>query len=427
MRRRVVITGIGMITPLGPSVASTWRGLTEGQSGVGRISLFDASSFPTQIAGQVLKMPESDSFGLDWEHRGRNVRFALCAAQQAIDDSGYQQAGCDPDRVGVYLGAGEGRQDFVNFMELIARSWNQQERSLSAATFIREGMHRFNVIREIEQEPGMSSSHMADLFEAHGPNMNCLTACAASSQAIGEAAELIRNDEADIMISGGTHSMLHPLGISGFNLLTALSTNNTTPEEASRPFDRDRDGFVLGEGAGMVILEELERAKARGATIYGELTGYGSAADAFRITDTHPAGRGGIAALRDALRDARLNPTDIQYINAHGTSTDVNDRVETIAIKQVFGDEAYKIPTSSIKSMIGHLIAAGGAVELITCLLAIRDGVIPPTINYSNVDPDCDLDYVPRFARDWTVRNAVSNSFGFGGQAVSLVVSRYSH
>src|SRR5690606_5085295 len=258
---------------------------------------------------------------------------------------------------------------------------------LDIAKFTKVGLETLDPSYELEQEPNMPVGHVAALFNAFGPNLNCLTACAASSQAIGEATEIIRRGDADVMISGGTHSMLHPFGVSGFNLLTALSTSNDVPQKASRPFDRNRDGFVIGEGAGMVILEELERAQKRGAHIYGEITGYGTTADAFRITDTHPAGRGAIACLKMALQDAKLNPEDVQYINAHGTSTDVNDRVETIAIKEVFGQHAYEIPVSSIKSMIGHLIAAAGSVELTTCLLALRDNVIPPTINYETPDP----------------------------------------
>jgi 3-oxoacyl-[acyl-carrier-protein] synthase II len=262
------------------------------------------------------------------------------------------------------------------------------------------------------------------MFNAQGPNLNCLTACAASSQAIGEAAELIRRGDADVMLSGGTHSMIHPFGVTGFNLLTALSTRNDAPTKASRPFDRDRDGFVLGEGAAMVVLEEFEHAKARGAIIHGELLGYGSTADAFRITDTHPEGRGAASCVRMALADAQLNLDDIHYINAHGTSTDVNDKVESLAIKTVFGDQAYRIPVSSTKSMMGHLIAAAGATEMIICLMAIRDNVLPPTINYETPDPACDLDYIPNTPREASCRYALSNSFGFGGQNVALIVGR---
>jgi 3-oxoacyl-[acyl-carrier-protein] synthase II len=272
----------------------------------------------------------------------------------------------------------------------------------------------------------MPAGHLAALFNAQGPNLNCLTACAASSQAIGEATEIIRRGDADVMLSGGSHSMIHPFGVTGFNLLTALSTHNDEPTRASRPFDKNRDGFVLGEGAGMLILEELGHAQDRGAKICGEVVGYGSTADAFRITDTHPEGRGAVSCIRMALRDAGLNTDQIDYINAHGTSTDVNDRVETMAIRQALGTDAYKTPVSSIKSMMGHLIAAAGSVEAITCLLAIRDEVIPPTMNYETPDPECDLDYVPNRARETQVRSALSNSFGFGGQNISLIFSGFN-
>jgi 3-oxoacyl-[acyl-carrier-protein] synthase II len=271
----------------------------------------------------------------------------------------------------------------------------------------------------------MPAGHLAALFDAQGPNLNCLTACAASSQAIGEATEMIRRGDTDAMISGGTHSMIHPFGVTGFNLLTALSTNNECPTKASRPFDRLRDGFVLGEGSAMIVLEELEHAKRRGAQIYGEILGYGSTADAYRITDIHPEGRGAIACMRMAIRDAGLNPTDIHYVNAHGTSTEVNDRVESVACKQVFGEHARQVPVSSTKSMMGHLIAAAGVTELIVCLLAIRDNILPPTINYENPDPDCDLDYVPNEARPARCDVALNNSFGFGGQNISLCVGRF--
>jgi 3-oxoacyl-[acyl-carrier-protein] synthase II len=261
------------------------------------------------------------------------------------------------------------------------------------------------------------------MVNAQGPNSNCLTACAASSQAVGEATEIIRRGEADVMLSGGAHSMIHPFGVTGFNLLTALSERNDEPQRASRPFDLHRDGFVLGEGAAMVVLEEYERAKARGAHIYGEIAGYGTTADAFRITDTHPEGRGAAACIKMALADAQLSGDAIHYINAHGTSTAVNDRVETLAIRAAFGEGADAIPVSSTKSMTGHLIAAAGATELIICLLALRDNVVPPTINYETPDPACDLDYVPNQARQHRCRAALSNSFGFGGQNITLIAT----
>jgi 3-oxoacyl-[acyl-carrier-protein] synthase II len=269
----------------------------------------------------------------------------------------------------------------------------------------------------------MPPGHIASMFNAQGPNANCLTACAASSQAVGEATEIIRRGEADVMLSGGTHSMIHPFGVTGFNLLTALSTNNDDPQGASRPFDRLRDGFVLGEGAAMVVLEELEHAKARGAEIIGEIIGYGSTADAYRVTDIHPEGRGAIGCMNMALADAGLTPDQIDYVNAHGTSTTVNDKVESKACREVFGD--HKVPVSSTKSMMGHLIAAAGATELIVCLMSMRDNVLPPTINYENPDPLCDLDYIPNAAREADCNVALTNSFGFGGQNISVVASQF--
>lgn len=271
----------------------------------------------------------------------------------------------------------------------------------------------------------MSAAHLAAMFQAYGPNVNCLTACAASAQAVGEAVQIIKREEADVMIAGGAHSMIHPFGVTGFNLLTALSTNNENPHGASRPFDKERDGFILGEGAAVVILEELEYAQKRGAKIYAELAGYGATSDAFRITDIHPEGRGAVGCMKMALEDAGLTINDVDYINAHGTSTSVNDRVETLAIKTLFGDRAGRIPVSSTKSVTGHLVAAAGASELIYCLLAIRDGILPPTMNYKTPDPDCDLDYIPNKARKAKCDVVLSNSFGFGGQNVTLAIKRF--
>jgi len=426
MRRRVVVTGIGCVTPLGSEIETIWGRMLSGESGVGYITLFDASNFPTRISAEVRNWDLSD-VGEDpeeWKHQGRHTHFAVGAAKKAVRDAGIEDSEVDPVRFGVYLGSGEGQQDFDRFTQMMVAALDGDK--LDITRFTRKGLEILHPIEELEQEPNMPAGHLASLFNAQGPNVNCLTACAASSQAIGEAVEIIRRGEADVMLSGGTHTMIHPFGVTGFNLLTALSTSNDQPEKASRPFDRLRDGFVLGEGAGMVVLEELERAKARGAKIYGEITGYGSTADAFRITDTHPEGRGAIACIRMALADAGLGLDQIQYINAHGTSTTVNDRVETLAVKQVFGEQAYKIPVSSTKSMLGHLIAAAGATELIYCLLAIRDNVVPPTINYENPDPDCDLDYVPNQARQKRCDHVLSNSFGFGGQNITLVASRFT-
>lgn len=426
MRRRVVITGVGCITPLGNSVKTMWGRLLKGESGVGPTTLFDASNFPTRISAEVRDFDLAD-FGEDpeqWRHRGRHTRFAVGAAKQAVSDAGLSDARLEPTRFGIYLGSGEGQQDFGRFSQMMVAALAGGE--LDVAAYTKKGLEILDPLAELEQEPNMPAGHLAGLFNAQGPNLNCLTACAASSQAVGEAAELIRRGDADVMLSGGAHSMIHPFGVTGFNLLTALSTRNDEPTRASRPFDKNRDGFVLGEGSGMLVLEELEHAKARDARIYGELKGFGATADAFRITDTHPEGRGAVSCLQMALNDAGANLEDVHYINAHGTSTDVNDRVESLAVKKVFGEHAYRTPVSSTKSMMGHLIAAAGATELIICLMAIRDNVLPPTINYETPDPNCDLDYIPNAARETRCDTAVSNSFGFGGQNISLVVSRFA-
>lgn len=426
MKRRVVVTGMGCITPVGNTVADMWNALKECASGVGPITYFDASNFPTKFAAQVKDFRLADYVpnAERYSHCGRNIQFAIGAAVQAVRDSGLDEREIDPTRFGVYLGSGEGQQDFPTFMSMIAQS-KVGERDLDFERFTKLSLERLVGEKEKQQEPNMTAGHLAALFNAQGPNLNCLTACAASSQALGEATELIRRGDADIMLSGGAHSMIHPFGVTGFNLLTALSTRNDDPQRASRPFDRERDGFVLGEGAGMLILEELEHAKRRRAKIYGEIAGYGSTADSYRITDIHPEGRGAAACIKMAMEDARVNADDIDYINAHGTSTAVNDRTETMAIKRALGDIAFKTPVSSTKSMMGHLIAAAGAVEAMTCLLAISDDVLPPTINYENPDPDCDLDYIPNQPREDTAKVALSNSFGFGGQNVSLILREF--
>jgi 3-oxoacyl-[acyl-carrier-protein] synthase II len=419
---------MGAITPLGHNVKETYQAQLEGKSGMGPIHSFDASRFPTKFAAEV-KDFELGRFVQDpsrWQNSGVNSQFAAAAAQQALTDAGLLADGrVDRKRFGVYLGSGEGIQDFHNLIYLVAQSYRPEKRTVDTAAFAAGGMQSFHPDKEAEQELHTTAGHLASYFNLEGPNYNCLTACAASSQAVGEATELIRHGDADLMLAGGSHSMIHPLGVTGFNRLTALSTRNDAPTKASRPFDFNRDGFVLGEGAGMLVLEELEHAKKRGTTIYAELTGYGSTADAFAVTDSHPDGRGAAACIRGALRDSGLAPEEIGYVNAHGTSTKVNDRVETLAIKQMFGDHARRLPVSSSKSMLGHLIAAAGAVELITCIETIRHGVLPPTINYETPDPECDLDYVPNAARETRVRHTLSNSFGFGGQNVSLIVSRF--
>lgn len=425
MRRRVVVTGIGMVNPMGHDPETVWSGLKESKSGVGRTTLFDATGFPTQISAEVKDwdITQCGEPAENWKNRGRHTRFAAGAAKQAVTDSNVLPSIEDPTRFGVYLGSGEGNQDFTTFSQMMAAA--VADGAYDGSKFIQAGLELLNPAAELEQEPNMPAAHIATLLNAQGPNFNCLTACAASSQAVGEATELIRRGDADVMLAGGAHSMIHPFGVTGFNLLTALSESNDEPTKASRPFDRLRNGFVLGEGSAMVILEELESAKSRGAKIYGEVAGYGTTADAYRITDIPPDGHGGIAAMRMAISDANLTPDDIDYVNAHGTSTTVNDKVESKACREVFGDRADKVPVSSTKSMMGHLIAAAGVTEMIVCLMAMRDSVVPPTINYENPDPECDLDYVPNHARDASVRFALNNSFGFGGQNICLCLSRF--
>lgn len=428
MRRRVVITGMGAISPLGHGVKELFRAVVQGRSGVGPITTFNASRFPTRFAAEVkdFELGKHVNEPERWASAGANTRFAAAAARQAIEDAGLlDDHRVDRTRFGLYLGTGEGDQDFHHLVVMVARSFQAQDRSLDYRTFTADGLRLLDARGEYEKEFHSPPGHIAAYFNLLGPNYSCLTACAAGSQAIGEAAELIRQGDADLMLTGGTHSMIHPLGVTGFNLLSALSTFNEDPPRASRPFDLRRDGFVLGEGAGVLVLEELEHARRRGATIHAELTGYGSTGDAFRITDSHPEGRGAAQCIQLALADAGLNPSDIGYINAHGTSTQLNDRVETLAIKQVFGDTAYRVPISSNKSMLGHLIAAAGAIELIISILAIRQGVLPPTINYEVPDPACDLDYIPNTAREQCADHVLSNSFGFGGQNIALVVSRF--
>ena len=422
--RRVVITGMGARTPLGSDVKETWQGLLEGRSGVGPITIFDASSFPTKIAGEVKKCDfgKWHKKGAEFAQLGRNSLFALEATEEAVNDARLDSKKKDP-RLGVYFGAGDAGFDFPVYAELMTRSMDEQ--SVDVKKYFSNSVQVLSARGLLEQEPFQVINHLSSVFGALGPTSNCLTACAASSQAIGEAAEIIRRGDADVMISGGSHSMIHPLGVAGFNLLTALSTRNEVPAKASRPFDKNRDGFVLSEGAGVVILEELEHAKKRGATIYAELAGYGGTGDAFRMTDPHAEGRGAIKAMRLALGHANMKPSDIHYINAHGTSTELNDAIETRSVKEVFGTDAKKIPMSSIKSMLGHMIAAAGAVEMIASILTIREGIIPATINYETPDEVCDLDYVPNKARKASVKTVLSNSFGFGGQNIALIIKEY--
>lgn len=430
MRRRVVITGMGVITPLGHTPSDLFASQVDGRTAVGPITRFDAHTFPTTFASEVRGF-ELDKYVRDahrYRNCGVNTQFALAAAKQALEDAGLLDPEWgDRSRMGVYLGSGEGSDEFPGLVRgLAGASPKDGPGRVNPGQFASLMLGYMDGPREREQEMHTPAGHLAGAFALDGPNLACQTACAASSQALGEALDILRQGDADVMVAGGSHSMIHPLGISGFNRLTALSQRNESPRTASRPFDQTRDGFVIGEGAGLVILEELEHARNRGANIYAELTGYGTTADAFRMTDPHPEGRGAIRAMADAITDAGITPADIGYINAHGTSTQANDATETAAIKAVFAENAKKVPISSSKSMLGHLIAAAGVVELVICVMALRKGVVPPTINYQTPDPVCDLDYVPNTARDVRFRHVLSNSFGFGGQNISLVASRFT-
>ncbi len=430
MRRRVVITGLGCVTPLGHNAEQTWENILAGKSGIDYTTIFDASTYPTKFAAEV-KNFDLKNF-LDGQaydsHKtaSRNAGFALAAAVEAWKNAELNKAdNIDKDRIGIYLGAGEGPLDFWPCVEIAVQAWNPEKNQLDTVKWAELAYQRLNATAEREQDANMSAAHISKLFDLRGPNFNCLTACAASTQAIGQATELIRTGQADIMVTGGAHSMIHPFGVTGFNRLTALSTRNDDPATASRPFDRTRDGFVIAEGAGILILESEESAKKRGAKILAEIAGFGSTADAFRITDIHETGRGGTAAMELAIKDAGISESDIDYISAHGTATTENDRIETLAVKNALGELAYKIPMSSIKSMLGHLIAAAGAVEAIACILAIRDQILPPTINCKEPDPECDLDYVPNEPRKAKVEICLSNSFGFGGQNDTIIIKAY--
>ncbi len=420
---------MGWITPLGLDIESVWQRILRGESGVEPTFRFDASTFPTRFSAQVK--------GYDWRKYvrdphlhgqvGDHAAYALGAAAQAWQSSGLEGfAGLDRERMGIYLGGGEGVPDFEHYVAANLGGWNAQTRRIDAAAWAAVAKGCMNVAREVGQEPNMPVTHLALEFGAMGPTHNCLTACAASTQAIGEATEILREGDADVMITGGTHTMIHPLGVTGFNRLTALSTRNDDCQHAARPFDRHRDGFVMGEGAGMIILETLDHARARGANILAEVVGYGSSADAFRITDIPEDGHGARASMQQALADAGLTPADIDYISAHGTGTKENDSTETGAVKSVLGERSRQVPMSSVKSMLGHLIAAAGAVELITCVLAIRDQMLPPTMNLSDPDPACDMDYVPNAARQAPCHVCLSNSFGFGGQNDTIIIKRFA-
>jgi len=408
---RVVITGMGAITPLGNDVETFWRNVVAGRSGVGPITLFDASAMKTRIAAEVKGFDPEAWFGRKEARRmDRYAQFALAATQQALQDARLDPAHVDRERVGVILGTGIG-----GIGALVQ----------GVETLMTRGPDRISPFMVPMMLADTAPGLIAIAYGFRGPNMAVVTACASGTNAIGEAMHLIRRGDADVVIAGGAEAAILPVAVAAFNVMGAISTRNEEPERASRPFDRTRDGFVMGEGAGILVLERLEHARARGARIYAEVVGYGTSADAYHITAPLENGEGAALAMRRALADAGLSPRDIDYINAHGTSTPLNDKSETQAIKAVFGEAAYDVPISSTKSMIGHLLGAAGAVEAIVCIRAITDGVIPPTINYEHPDPECDLDYVPNVARRRPVRTAMSNSFGFGGHNACVIFRRY--
>jgi 3-oxoacyl-[acyl-carrier-protein] synthase II len=410
-KRRVVVTGLGLITPVGIGVEKSWEALVQGVSGIRRITHFDASAFPTQIAGEVHGFrPEDYIEPKEIKKMDRFIHFGMAASTMAMEDSGLVINEQNGPRVGVYVGAGMGGLPAIEHFHKV---------------MLEKGPRKITPFFIPMLIINLAAGQISIRFGAKGPNSAPATACATGSHAIGDAFKVIQRGDADAMIAGGTESVITAMGIGGFNAMKALSTRNDAPEKASRPFDRDRDGFVMGEGAGIVILEELHSALRRGARIYAELVGYGLTGDAYHITSPAPGGDGAARCMAMALRDAGVAPEDISYINAHGTSTKHGDELETHAIKTVFGDHAYNLSVSSTKSMTGHLLGAAGGVEAVVSVMSIHASVIPPTINLDNPDVDCDLDYVAHKARFAEVRYALSNSFGFGGTNACLLFKKF--
>lgn len=411
MTHRVAVTGVGVVSPIGIGKADFWASLVEGRSGAGPITRFDASGFATRIAAEVRGF--DPTAWMDRKEARRNdrfVQFAYAASRMALEDGNFRLTPQNAPRVGIVIGSGIGG----------AETWEEQHRTL-----LERGPGRVSPFFIPMIIINMASGVVSILLGAKGPNSSVVTACATGGNAIGEAARIIQRGEADAMVAGGSEATITPLSLAGFCSMKAMSTRNDQPEKASRPFDAQRDGFVMGEGAGVVLLENLEQARAREAHIYGEVVGYGMSGDAYHITQPDPDADGASRSIRNALHDAHLEPSAIDYINAHGTSTPYNDKTETLAIKRAFGDHARSVAISSTKSMTGHLLGAAGGVELIACALAIEHQVLPPTINYEFPDPACDLDYVPNVARAAQVRVAMSNAFGFGGHNAILILRQY--
>lgn len=411
LKRRVVVTGVGLVTPLGVGIDDVWQKILNGESGITPITRFDTSRHDTKFAGEV-KDFNAEEYMSHKEVKKVDlfIQYALAATKIAVEDSGIDMTREDPERAGVIVGTGLGGLPTLEKYHSI---------------FLERGPGRISPFFIPMLIANEAPAHISIQYGMKGPNLCIVTACATGNHSIGDATRAIQYGDADIMVAGGTEANLTPLTVGGFNAMKALSTRNDAPAKASRPFDKDRDGFVISEGSGIVILEELEHALKRGARIYAEVAGYGYNGDAYHITAPAPDGEGFIRCIRMALRDAGLSPDEVDHINAHGTSTGLNDQTETLAIKTVFKEKAHKIPVSATKSMVGHLLGAAGAVEAIFSVLAIRDNVCPPTINYETPDPDCDLDYVPNKARSHSVNIVLSNSFGFGGTNGTLIFRRF--
>ncbi|WP_072873829.1 beta-ketoacyl-ACP synthase II [Alicyclobacillus tolerans] len=411
MQKRVVVTGLGAVTPVGSTVESFWQNLLAGKSGIGLIDRFDVSEYPVRIAGQVKGFQAEDYIEKKEIRRfDMYAQFAVGAAVQALRQSGLQITEENAARVGVYIGSG------IGGLQTMLENYNVlRDRGPKRVSPFLVPMMMIN----------SASGQISIMFGAKGPNLAPVSACATGTHAVGDAYKIIARGAADAMICGGAEATICDLALAGFANMKALSTRNDSPEQASRPFDAHRDGFVMGEGAGVLVLESLESAKARGAKILAEVVGYGMSADAHHITAPDPVGFGASLAMQAALDDAGLRPEDVDYINAHGTSTDLNDKLETIAVKATFGEYAYKLSMSSIKSMTGHLLGAAGGVEAVASVMTILTGMIPPTMNYETPDPECDLDYVPNKAREQAVDTVMSNSFGFGGHNASIIIRRF--
>ena len=409
--RRAVITGMGAITPLGLNVDDFWQGLIAGKSGIDWITVVDTDGYPAKVSGEVRGFdPEQYMDRKEARRMARFSQLAVAAAQQAFDSAGLQVGGMDPERLGVLLGSGYG--GLPNTDEAVR-------------TIIKKGGMRMDPFFMLKTLPNMAASHVSIRFQAKGHSSTITTACAAATQAMGEALALIRAGTADVMLTGGSEAGMCELGLASFSVMKVLSTRSGDPTKASRPFDAERDGFVSAEGAAIFVLESLEHAQARGATILAELIGFAASADAYHMVAPCADGEGAARCMRWAMEDAGIKPEEVDYINAHGTSTTMNDASETAAIKTALGEHAYKVPISSTKSMIGHTLGASGALESVACVRTLQEGMIHPTINYEHPDPDCDLDYVPNQARQADVRVILKNSFGFGGQNACLVFRRF--